>query len=203
MIPRPPASLFETFDPIFMPSPELAAWVKETFIAPGGYLENPVHAHLEQINLAFLWTTAENCKQGRRVIGQAQLLPPTGEKWSAARAAQQLVKWFDGMPEALITIDANAVQEMDDWQFCALLEHEMLHVAQKTDAFGDPIFDRETGKPLLAMKGHDVSEFVNVVQRYGATSPELSAMVEAVNRGPSIAATNIARACGTCLRIVK
>lgn len=203
MIPRPPAALFEAFEPIFMPSPELAAWVQETFIAPGGHLENEDHAHLAQINIGFLWTTADNAKAGRQIIGQAQLLPPTGEKWSAARAAQQLTKWFDGMPEALITLDANAVQTMDDWQVCALIEHECYHLGKKTDAFGDPVFDKETGKPLLSMRAHCVEEFVGVVKRYGATSPELSAMVEAVNRGPSIAATNIARACGTCLRIVK
>lgn len=35
MIPHPPAALFETFDPIFMPSPELAAWVRITPQASG------------------------------------------------------------------------------------------------------------------------------------------------------------------------
>ncbi len=203
MIPRPPSALFDTLEPMFLPSIELGDWVRETFILPGGHLENPDHAHLGQMNVGFLWTTAENCKQGRRIIGQAQLMPPTGEKWSAARAAAQITKWFDGMPDALITLDALAVQEMDDWQVCALIEHECYHLGQKKDAFGDPIFDRETGKPLLSMRPHCVEEFVGVVQRYGATSPELSAMVEAVNRGPSVAATNIARACGVCLRIAK
>ena len=202
MIPRPPAALFETFEPIFMPSPELAEWVRETFIMPGGHLENPDHAHLAQINIGFLWTTADNAKAGRQIIGQAQLLPPTGEKWSAARAAQQLVKWFDGMPDALITLDANAVQAMDDWQVCALIDHELSHISQKRDAFGEPIFSKETGRPLLSLKAHCVEEFVGVVRRWGATSPELMEMVRAVNKGPEIAHVNFARACGSCLKAV-
>lgn len=203
MIPRPPAILLESFAPSFVADPALEEWVKETILFPGGALENQDHVHLQQADIGYLWTNVENKRAGRKIIGQARLLPPTGEKWSAGMSAVHILALFERMPDFLITLDALAFNDMEHWQQCALIEHELFHCAQKRDEFGEPMFEKESGAPLWAMRGHDVEEFVGVVKRYGATSPELAAMVQAVNRGPEIAATNIARACGTCLRVVK
>lgn len=203
MIPRPPIHLIDAMEPKFVGAPELEEWVRENILFPGGVLENPDHAHLQQADIGFLWTNVENTRSGRRIIGQARLLPPSGEKWAAGMAATQILALFERMPDFLITLDAEKATEMEDWQVCALIEHELFHCAQKRDEFGEPMFHKETGRPLWAMRGHDFEEFVGVVKRYGATSPELAAAVQAVNRGPEIAATTIARACGSCLRIVK
>lgn len=201
--PFPPQAILETFVPVFTAAPEVAQWANETFIDETSILPNPDHEHLRGINVGFCWTNVENIKRQRLILGTAQLLPPTGDKWSAGRAECQLLSMFGEMPEALIILYAPVAATMDDWQFMALVEHELYHIAGKVDRFGAPAFDRDTGKRALEMRGHDVEEFVGVVKRYGATSPDLQDMVRAVNKGAELSQTNIARACGVCLRIVK
>jgi hypothetical protein len=68
------------------------------------------------------------------------------------------------------------------------------------DDFGQPAFDKE-GNPKIAIRGHDVEEFVGVVARYGVGHPDgkLAQMVAAVSRGPGASPLRIAQACGTCM----
>jgi hypothetical protein len=63
-----------------------------------------------------------------------------------------------------------------------------------------PKFNK-AGKPVFAMRGHDVSEFVGVVRRYGPTASHIDALVEAATSKPLIAQARIARACGACLSL--
>lgn len=73
------------------------------------------------------------------------------------------------MPNYLITIDATYAQQANDVDFCALIEHELYHIAHKKDQYGTPSYNRKTGKPNLAIQGHDVEEFTGVVvHRFGA-----------------------------------
>jgi len=98
----------------------------------------------------------------------------------------------------LLTFDAVYCAQASDVEWCALVEHELYHCAQETDGFGQPKFTKD-GLPKFAMKGHDVEEFVGVVRRYGAVSPEVQALVEAAKKAPEIAAVHVAQMCGTCL----
>ena len=87
-------------------------------------------------------------------------------------------------------------------EFCALVEHELFHIGHATDEFDTPKFSRDTGLPVLCMKGHDVSEFIGVVRRYGAPKGSaIEEMVKAANTKPEIAPADIGKACGTCLRL--
>lgn len=201
--PFPPRELIEAMHSEFAPAHEVAKWVRETFIVEGAELKNDDHAHLMSANVEFLWTNVENVKKGRLLLGQCQLMPPTGDKWSAARAENQIERWFGDMPDFLVTLYAPACSQMTNTAFSALIEHELFHASQATDKFGAPAFNKQTGKPIWAIRGHDVEEFVGVVRRYGATSPELAEMVRLVNKGPEISEAQIARSCGTCLRLIK
>ncbi|WFU46213.1 putative metallopeptidase [Sinorhizobium terangae] len=49
----------------------------------------------------------------------------------------------------------------------ALVEHELYHAAQETDASGAPKFSRSTGRPVFVIRGQDVEEFVGVVVATG------------------------------------
>jgi hypothetical protein len=201
--PHPPAELIADPLPRFTPAPELETWARQQFINELSPLYNEEHVHLQMAELGFLWTNVENSKHQRRIIGTCQLVTESGDKWSQGRALNQLRDWFGGVPDFLITLYAPVADEMDDMAFMALVEHELLHAAPKKDEFGAPQFSKLTGLPLFAMRGHDVSEFVGVVERYGSTSPELSRMVRAVNQGPALGQREIAAACGACLRLVK
>lgn len=187
----------------FIPAPDLLAWIRETFLDDASALYNRDHAHLQDAKLGILWTNCDNSKNMRVVIGQAELMPPMAMgKWQRARAIQQVEEWFDGLPDFLLTFSAPAAIDMDDVSFCALVEHELYHCAQKLDKFGMPAFNQSTGKPVFAMRGHDVEQFVGVVERYGADAAGVSAMVEAAKRVPIVGRASIAGACGTCLRAV-
>ncbi|PZQ55752.1 MAG: hypothetical protein DI555_06920 [Novosphingobium pentaromativorans] len=183
----------------FVPAPDLLDWIRATFLDEVSPLFNVEHVHLRDADLGVLWTNCDNSKQMRTVIGQAELMPPMAMgKWQRARAIQQVEEWFDGMPDFLLTFSAPAAAGMDDPSFCALVEHELYHCAQKRDKYGMPAFNKDTGKPILVMRGHDVQEFVGVVERYGAIDPEVAAMVAAANRTPTIGRASIANMCGTC-----
>lgn len=201
--PYPPEAMIEdVVNDLFAPDFELRSWIIDTFISETGDLCNPDHAHLRDANLGVLWTNCDNSRNMRSVIGQAELMPPMAMgKWQRARASQQVVEWFGGMPDFLLTFSAPAAATMDDTSFCALVEHELYHCAQKLDRYGMPAFNK-AGLPVFAIRGHDVEEFVGVVARYGAQAAGVSEMVDAANRRPSIGLASIAGACGTCLRAV-
>jgi len=173
-------------------------WIVETFISERSELFNPDHSHLADANLGVLWTNCANSRNMRTVIGQAELMPPMAMgKWQRARAAQQIEDWFGYMPDFLLTFSVETVQILDDASFCALVEHELYHCAQKLDIYGMPKF-REDGSPSFCIRGHDVEEFVGVVARYGAQAAGVSAMVEAANQRPTVGLAAIAGICGTC-----
>jgi len=199
MRPVPPADLLSGPER-FEPAPDLRDWIFDTFIAEDGELANPDHEHLAHAEIGVLWTNVDNGRNMRTVIGQCELMPPMAMgKWQRARAVQQIEDWFGAVPDFLLTFSAQAAATMDDASFCALVEHELYHAAQKRDQYGAPKFT-EDGRPSFAIRGHDVEEFVGVVARYGAAAAGVSAMVEAANRKPSIALADIAGVSGTCLR---
>lgn len=190
----------------FVAAPELAEWVSQAYLAEDGPLFNPDHAHLPAARIGYLWTTAENSRRGRRVVGEAEMpgraLLRSG-KWQRARAEEQLRGWFDGVPDFLITIDAIYADKCDDASFCALIDHELYHAAQEHDEFGQPRFNQVTGQPVWTMRGHDVEEFVGVVRRFGiqAAGEQAVDFVLAAAQKPAIAPARLAQSCGTCLRV--
>lgn len=182
----------------FEPDVELLAWIRETFISGDGPLVNPDHSHLADAEIGILWTNCDNTRNMRAVIGQAELMPPMAMgKWQRARAIQQVEEWFGEVPDFLITFSAPACQGMNDASFCAVVEHELYHCAQKLDAYGMPAFNRD-GRPVFAIRGHDVEEFVGVVRRYGADASGVQPMIEAGNSKPLIDGADVNGICGTC-----
>ncbi|MNJ51784.1 hypothetical protein D3C77_470980 [compost metagenome] len=108
--------------------------------------------------------------------------------------------WFGSVPDYVITLAGDYCAQCTEAEFCALVEHELYHIGHKLDKYGAPAFTQD-GMPKLEMRGHDVSEFVSIVERYGVGHPEgdLARMVEAAKKPPSVSRASIANACGTCL----
>ncbi|MGK8743885.1 putative metallopeptidase [Pseudomonas aeruginosa] len=193
----PPAEMLESLRLTLRPAIGVWDWVQREILADTGSIHNPEHAHLIDANIRVLWASSGFTKQGRYVLGQAEQVMFRAGGWQKARQEQQMREWFGEEPDFLITLAADYCSQCSDVEFCSLLEHELFHIAQKTDEFGAPKFSSD-GMPSLYLRGHDVNEFVGVVRRYGA-SEAVQEMIDAASKPPEVAKINIARACGTCL----
>lgn len=202
MRPMPPSSLIEISEwaDVFTrvePALEIWGWIQSELLADTSSIHNPDHAHLIDADIAILWASSAFTKKGRSVIGQAEEVMLRAGGWQKARMEQQMREWFGRVPAFIITLAADYCSQCSDAEFCALVEHELYHIAQAQDQYGAPKFTQE-GLPKLELRGHDVEEFVGVVRRYGA-SQEVQAMIEAAKQPAEVANIDIARACGTCL----
>ncbi|MFU5113278.1 putative metallopeptidase [Pseudomonas aeruginosa] len=193
----PPAEMLESLRLTLSPAIGVWDWVQREILADTGSIHNPDHGHLIDANIGVLWASSGFTKQGRYVLGQAEQVMFRAGGWQKARQEQQMREWFGEEPDFLITLAADYCSQCSDVEFCSLLEHELFHIAQKTDEFGAPKFSSD-GMPSLYLRGHDVNEFVGVVRRYGA-SEAVQEMIDAASKPPEVAKINIARACGTCL----
>ncbi|WP_285409297.1 putative metallopeptidase [Pseudomonas sp. FR229a] len=200
--PIPPQSLLDLSELSstgirLIPAPEVWEWLQAEIIADTGSIHNEDHAHLIDADVRVMWASAASTKKGRTVVGQAEQVAFRAGGWQKARMEQQMRDWFGDVPAYIITLAADYCAQCSDADFCALVEHELYHIAQATDQYGAPKFTQE-GLPKLEMRGHDVEEFVGVVRRYGA-SPQVQELVDAANNPAEVGKLNISRACGTCL----
>ncbi|RZI91696.1 MAG: hypothetical protein EOP15_00235 [Pseudomonas sp.] len=193
----PPADLLESLWLTLQPAPDVWEWIQAEILAATGSIHNEEHAHLIDANVGVLWASSAFAKKGRAVLGQAEQLMIRAGGWQKARQEQQMRDWFGEEPEFLITLAADYCAQCTEAEFCALVEHELYHIAHKLDKYGAPAFTQD-GLPKLEMRGHDVEEFVGVVRRYGA-STDVQQLIDAASRPPEVAKINISRACGTCL----
>lgn len=198
--PLPNQAFVDEFAPYIRLAPATGVWewVQSQFIADTGHLHNQDHFHLANADIGFLWASHGFSKKGRIVLGQAEEVMLRAGGWQKARMEQQMYEWFGHQPDYIITLAADYCLQCSDLEFCALIDHELYHIAQKVDEFGAPKFYRDSGLPKLCMRGHDVEEFVGVVRRYGA-SADVQELIDAAIQPAEVAKINIARACGTCL----
>lgn len=198
--PQPPRQVLEPL-PVTVPDLELADWIYKQFIDNGATWQNEDHEHLQEAYVACAWTNVDQNRQMNMVAGMAEIPTIQGNVWQKARHDQQIIEWFGRKPDFLLTFFAPYVVDAEDAAFCALLDHELYHCAQKKDAFGAPKF-RDDGTPCFGIRGHDVEEFVGVARRWGvdACAGKSRAFVQAANAEPTIARANISLMCGNCLK---
>jgi hypothetical protein len=200
--PYPPLNFIEpeNFRPYIgiVPANDVYGWVSENILTDTGYLYNPDHSHLHSADIAFMWASNAFDKKGRIVLGQCEEVMMRAGGWQKSRMEQQMYEWFERIPKFIITLAADYCEQCSDLEFCALVEHELYHIAQALDKYGAPKFNKETGQPVLKLRGHDVEEFVGVVRRYGA-SKDVQELVDVANKPAEVAHVDISRACGTCM----
>ena len=206
--PMPPKQIFHCDTPNFMPCPDVWDWIKATFLNKESKLYNSDHQHLslfDSYDIAVMWANGAYVKKGRYVVGTAEKVMVNSSDWKKRRHEEQMRTWFPVIiPEFIITLEASYAEAVDDIAFCALVEHELYHIAHKMNEFGCPMYSRSTGKPQLELRGHDVEEFVGVTRRYGiGNNKDLKRMVDAAMSKPEVARSDVHHACGTCyLKVV-
>ncbi len=198
---RPYPPMFD--DTYFKPAPEVLAWIDTEILAEGGALHNPDHKHLLDADLGILWAADGYASKMRTVVGTAEQVAFRCSAWQKLRQEEQMVGWFGRVPDFVITLDAKYAANAPDIAWCALVEHELYHIAHVKGAFDEPMFTKD-GKPKLGIQSHDVEEFVGVVRRYGTGHPEgaLARLVAAAKSAPEVSNASLSGACGTCLRLV-
>lgn len=185
----------------FAPSKEMEVWMRETFLDEKSRFFNVEHDHLNSASLGVLWTNVPNSRQMKVIVGTAELGKPMGTmgKWAKARFQFQLLEWF-GVDELdfLITLYAPFFAGCAEVEWYATSEHELYHCGQVMDDFG-PKF-RKDGTPVFGIRGHDVEEFVGILERYGVEggAGDTRAFVGASKRRPLFTGKAIAIHCGTC-----
>lgn len=199
--PAPPEDLVNVAtSPLFRRDPSLEHWIRETFIDEGASLENPDHQHLRFASIGCLWSSEAPRSRGRTIVATAEVPQFKGPGFKKAREEAFLVELLGNVPDFVLTFSAGFAAMADDASWCAPVEHELLHCGQAADEFGSPRFRRD-GRPVFALKGHDVEEFVRVVERYGAgaSGKATEQLVRAGSERPTVARAQVAGACGICI----
>jgi hypothetical protein len=201
--PWPPTELVDTLEAQFEPSQGLEEFVDRTFMNDQSPLFNPDHAHLVEASIGYLWTNVSATRQMIAIAGMTEIPKPPAQssQWAKERYKLQLRQWFGtDRLDFVITIDANYAKQASDIAFCALIDHELYHCAQKLDEFGSPKFNKETGLPYYGLLGHDVEEFVGIVRRYGANAGagKTAEFIKAAKKKAEIAELDVKAICGSC-----
>ena len=147
-------------------------------------IEEDPHTHFkdEEIAVDFLYRIAPKIKAGRIVLGTMML--PTVQGQLKDLFEQMLAQWLGRMPHFICIIDQEWWMQATPLQREALIFHELLHVQQERDRYGDPKYDRD-GNPVFALVGHDVEAFNLEVERYGAWKDDIAAFIAAAGRAPA------------------
>lgn len=147
--PYPPANFInsDNWQPYtrLIPASEVSEWVNRQILSDTGNIHNPDHAHLVDADVAFMWASGSFAKSGRIVLGQCEQVMMRAGGWQKSRMEQQMHEWFGRIPKFIITLAADYCEQCNDLEFCALVEHELYHIAQATDDYGAPKFNKETG----------------------------------------------------------
>lgn len=146
-------------------------------------LQLPEHIHLVhgEARIEWLFRTFEKVEAGRRTLGACHLPGVQGKLrdffvWMCARL-------FGSLPDFLIILDKAYWDECTPREREILVFHELAHAMHAIDKYGAQRFEKETGRPVWAIKGHDVEEFTSVVARYGAWNDDLRGFLAAANEG--------------------
>lgn len=183
------------------PALKVWEWARTNIVDPAGELYNPTHKHLVRARVGVLWTNVPNTSRGRGILGQAEM-PSAKNPWTEVRQDAQFREWFGWTPDFLITLYAPWAAECTNLEFCALVEHEMLHCAQAKNPMTGALRFTKAGGPVFALRGHDVEEFIDIIRRYGAigAGSDVVRLVEAAWEKPTVGRASVANACGACLR---
>ena len=174
-------------EPLFVPDPDLALWVRQWFFHEDSPLLIEDHVDIMGAEIGFVWTNAENKRQGRAVAGTAQLGKPgrnIQDGWTWAAIEFQRREWFGVLPDLLVTLSAPYCSRCRAHQVLALIDHELSHLSVSCDKDGEPMYDEETGRPVFKLVGHSAEEFTGVVHRWGAWEEGLKDIKGALSHKP-------------------
>ena len=148
-------------------------------------IEDPHFDELRVIEptVLYLMRAVPRVKGGKTSLGE--VLMPTGRGTAGDMFMWLLGSACQGVPDYAMVLDATWWDAADIVQREALVFHELEHMVQDTNMHGEPRFSFE-GKPVFALRAHDLEEFGSVVERYGAWLPDITGFIANLRLGGAI-----------------
>ena len=134
--------------------------------------------HLEEGNLGYLLTDEELKTAGKYIAGFACIPQVQSKQRNIYTWAVELA--FGFMPDALVVIQEDTWKEYPEESKVALIYHELRHVIHEHSQSGKPKYTTD-GQPVYGIVGHDVEEFQDVTEIFGAWDLGLACMKSALN----------------------
>jgi predicted metallopeptidase len=116
------------------------------------------HAHLAQAVVLYVFRDKATRSRGRAVLGKARKL---------AGLTKFLVHDEDDLPLFVVEISKDTWEDLTEEQRRALVDHELCHLVVDTD---------DDGTLVARTRGHDLEEFIGVVDRHGLWKADVMAM---------------------------
>ena len=146
---------------------------------------DPLFAELRdgEASILFLMRTSPELKSGKGTLGKMCLPVFSGAlgkvgKWMLARLC-------DGIPDFVMVLDAGWWEQAAPDHRRALVHHELRHGMHAVESMGELRFDPE-GKPLWAIRPHDIESFNSEVAEFGAWTPDLVSFTAALRQGGAV-----------------
>lgn len=118
------------------------------------------HLHEGEANILYLFTSKERKNKGRITLATAQVATPLQRYLTEKRP--------HGEADFILIFDAKMWEIMEPHQRTALVDHELCHCVQNDKGDG------------WALRGHDLEEFSEVVDRHGLYLPDVLRMAKAM-----------------------
>ncbi len=118
------------------------------------------HPHLEHVRIDYVWRDEAAISGGRVTLGKARRVSGLGAFLGRSDRDSDLYEEF-----FVVEIAADAWAGLNTDQRFALVDHELCHLGI------DPI------KGTVAMRRHDVEEFVDIVDRHGLWKRDVAELV--------------------------
>ncbi len=125
-----------------------------------------IHQHLKLARIAYVFTTQKRVKCDRIVLGKAQKLSAK-LRWLSS-GLEDMEKGYD----FIIEFDANEWKNLTEPQRKALVDHELCHCAG--------------GPGQWRVRGHDVEEFQQIIERHGFWKQDLQYFGSAAQQLPLV-----------------
>jgi hypothetical protein len=135
---------------------------------------------LGEAAVLFLFRMETKDKNGKAVLGEMCL--PRFQGSLAPLATWLLAKVCDGIPDFLMILDRQWWVQADRMSRTALVFHELLHCTIAADKEGEQKFT-DDGRPVWAIRPHDVEVFNEEVARFGAWHADIAAFIAAAREG--------------------
>jgi hypothetical protein len=136
--------------------------------------------HLEESILCFLMTNIEIKIRGSVKTACAMIPNVKGTEGNIFWWA--VTNQLGYTPDAFVVVNRADWEDMAPEQRVVLVFHELSHITQKMTPKELPCFSEETGRPTLQISDHEVEEFYQVAEKFGAWHGGLRRFLELIEQ---------------------